>query len=65
MNTINMNIVNLIIDVVMHDICSQIDYNEVTKTVTLWSDVKGNKITLKGVTPETYAKAMEAFDSYA
>ena len=65
MNTINMNIVNLIIDVVMYDICSQIDYNEDTQTVSLWSDVKGNSITLKGVTPETYAKAMEAFDSYA
>lgn len=65
MNTINMNIVNLIIDVVMHDICGCIDYDEVTETVTLWSESKGNSITLKGVTPETYAKAMEAFDSYA
>ena len=65
MNTINMNIVNLIIDSVMYDICSQIDYDEDTQTVSLWSESKGNKITLKGVTPETYAKAMEAFDSYA
>ena len=65
MSAINMNIVNLIIDVIMYDICSQIDYNEVTETVTLWSESKGNSITLKGVTPETYAKAMEAFDSYA
>lgn len=62
---INMNIVNLIVDVVMHDICSQIDYNEDTQTVSLWSESKGNSIILKGVTPETYAKAMEAFDSYA
>ena len=65
MNSIDMAIVNLIIDTVMNGICSCIGYDETTKTVALWSESKGNTITLKEVTPETYAKAMEAFDSYA